>query len=429
MSGNPPVVEMPVGSWIRTGGRWGLRLLSLLSPVTWVALLARVWVRWLGLGPFSFVVINAVRNQRRATLTVLSVASSCALLVTLLTLQRELTVPPESEGASLRIIARNKVSLAQPLPARQLSIVEKIPGVVAVSPFTFFGGLFRDEQMTSFAQFAVDPVRFRDLLVEGRVSDGSYDDFIRERTACFVGADTMKRYGLKVGDRMKFTGTFYPVDLDLRIAAVFSGTVDDRGVFFHHKLLDELTGDPGTVGTWYLRVASADVANDVIARVNRAFENSAAEVRAETERAFQMGFISMLGNVKVLTLSISAVVVFTLMLVTVSTMSMAIRERFRELAILKALGFRRRELFGFILAESFGLAALGALVGIGGAWALWTFADLQEMTGGILVYFEVTPRIMATGAVVAAVLGIMAAIAPSVAVARTSVVDGLRTLD
>jgi len=113
----------------------------------------------------------------------------------------------------------------------------------------------------------------------------------------------------------------------------------------------------------------------------------------------------------------------------VSTMSMAIRERFRELAILKALGFRRRDLFSFILAESFGLAALGALVGIGGAWALWTFLDLQKMTNGFLLYFEVTPRIMASGAIVAAVLGILAAIGPSLAVARMSVVDGLKTLD
>jgi putative ABC transport system permease protein len=205
--------------------------------------------------------------------------------------------------------------------------------------------------------------------------------------------------------------------------------VDDRGVFFHHKLLDELLGDPGTVGTWYIRVASAEVANDVIARINKAFENTAAEVRAETERAFQMSFISMLGNVKLLIGSISSVVVFTLLLVTVSTMSMAIRERFRELAVLKALGFRRRELFGFILAESFGLAAVGATLGIGGAWALWTFIDLQRATKGFLIYFEVTTRIMATGATVAAFLGIIAAILPAITVARMSVVQGLKTLD
>jgi len=377
----------------------------------------------------TFVLKNALRNRRRALLTIISVAISCGLLVTLLTLQRELTIPPESEAASLRIIARNKVSLAQPLPAKQLATIEKIPGIVAVTPFTFFGGNFREETVTGFAQFAVDPRRFQGLLVEGKIVDGTYEDFVKDRLSCLVGADTMKRYNLKIGDKMKFTGTFFPVDLDLKIAAVFKGTVDDRGVFFHHKLLDELMGDPGTVGTWYLRVESADVANEVIARVNGAFENTAAEVRAETERAFQMGFVSMLGNVKMLVMLISGAVVFTLLLVTISTMSMAIRERFRELAVLKALGFQRRELFSFILAESFGLASLGAILGIGGAWALWTFLDLQSLTNGFLLYFEVTPRIMAWGAAVAALMGVLSAIPPAVQTARMSVTDGLKTLD
>ena len=51
------------------------------------------------------------------------------------------------------------------------------------------------------------------------------------------------------------------------------------------------------------------------------------------------------------------------------------------------------------------------------------------MTSGVFVMFEVTPRIIGTGAAVAAGLGIIASIAPCIAVARTSVVEGLKTLD
>jgi putative ABC transport system permease protein len=377
----------------------------------------------------GFVLKNALRNGRRAMLTVLSVAVSCALLVTLLTLQRELTVPPESEAASFRIIARNKVSLAQPLPARQRSTIEKIPGVRQVSPFTYFGGLFRDETTTSWAQFAVDPARFRELILEGKIIEGVYGDWVKDRNGCMLGADTARRYGLKLGDKLRFTGTFYPVDLELTIAVIYAGTIDDRNCFFHHALLDQLMDDWGMVGTWYMMADSAESVDGVIERVNAAFENTSAEVRAETERAFQLGFVSMFGNVKMLFGSISAVVVFTLILVCVSTMSMAIRERFRELAVLKALGFRRRELFAFILAESFGLSMLGAFVGIGGAWLFWSTINLQKLSQGFLVYFEVTPRIMATGGIVAALLGIVAAIGPSISVARMSVVSGLKTLD
>jgi putative ABC transport system permease protein len=386
---------------------------------------------------YSFVLKNAARNRRRALLTVVSVAISCALLVTLLTLQRELTTPPESEAGALRIIARNKVSLAQPLPFKQLSQIDRIPGIRTVSPFTFFGGLYAQETATSWAQFAVDPVRFRPLMIEGKITEGAYETFIKDRNSCMLGQDTLKRYGLKLGDTLRFTGTFYPVDLELRIVAIYSGTVDDRNCFFHHELLDQLMGGWGQAGTWYVAAESPEHVNDVINRINAAFANTSAEVRAETEHAFQLSFVSMFGNVKLLIGSISTVVVFTLLLVSISTMSMAIRERFRELAVLKALGFRRREIAGFILAESFALSGLGGLAGIGGAWAFWTKMELlsggrltlQKLTHGFLPYFEVTPRIMATGAIVAASLGILAAIMPSISMARTSVVDGLKTLD
>ena len=377
----------------------------------------------------TFILKNALRNVRRAALTISSVAVSTALMVSLMTLERELTVPPEAAGASLRIIARNKVSLMQNLPAKQLAAIQRIPGIVTVTPFSYFGGLFAEEDFTSFAQFAVDPVPFRAILVDGRIIDGSYDEWVKNRTGCLVGQDTMKRYKLKVGDRMRFRGTFYPCDLDLRIDAVYQGTVDDRNVFFQHKLLDELGGDPGTVGTWYLRAESAEVADRVIQQINDTFANTSAEVRAESERAFQMGFVSMWGNVSQLIRTVNLVVVFTLALVAVSTMSMAVRERFRELAVLKALGFQRRDLFGFILAEGFGLSVLGGALGIGGAWAFWTFSDIQGMTKGILLVFEVTPRIMGMAAAVAAVLGVVSSLGPALAVGRMSVVQGLKTLD
>jgi putative ABC transport system permease protein len=377
----------------------------------------------------GFVVRNAFRNKRRALLSTLSVAASLFLLVVLQTFQREFTLPPEDVGASLRIAVRNKVSLGMPLPARQRPVIEKLPGIAAVTPFTYFGGRYKDEEFTPFAQFAVDPVAFTNVFVDAKVPADQLSAWIADRGSCIVGRDTVERYGLKLGDKVRLVGTFYPIDLDLKLVGIYAGTLDDRSVFFHHKHLDEMLGGSQTVGCWWVRAASAEEAPGVISALNAAFANTSAEVRAETESAFQMGFVSMWGNVKLLIGSISSVVVFTLLLVTVSTMSMAIRERFRELAVLKAIGYRRRELFAFILAESFGLAMFGALVGAGGAYALFGSLDVGELTGGMLLYFEVTPRILASAFTVAAGLGVVAAVPPALAVARTSVVEGLKTLD
>jgi putative ABC transport system permease protein len=377
----------------------------------------------------TFILKNALRNKRRATLSLLSVAVSLFLLVTLLVALREITLPPEDVGAALRVAVRNKISIANLLPARQLPIIERIPGVEAVTPFTWYGGKYKNEEGMTFAQFAMDPKKLRVLFGEAKMAGEGYKAFEEIKDSCIIGKVTADKYKLKVDDRITLPSTVYPCALEFKIVGIYWGTTDDRNMLFRQDYLDEGSGVKGLVGMWWLKVKSAEDMPRVIDAINKKFANTSAEVRAETERAFQLGFISMWGNIKLLVSLVCSAVVFTLLLVTASTMSMAIRERFRELAILKALGYRRRELFAFILAESFGLAMAGALIGVGGAYLLFTHGDVAKMTNGIFVMLEVTPKIMGVGVMVAALLGIMASIMPSIAVAKMSVVDGLKTLD
>lgn len=376
----------------------------------------------------GFIAKNAFRNKRRALLSIMSVAVSLFLLVTLLVGLRELTVPIEDIGAASRIIVRNKISIGNTLPARQRQVIERIPGVEAVTPFTFFGGKLRGEEVM-MGQFGMDPAAVTTLLMDAKIPPDQLNRFKSDQRGAIVGKDSAEKYNLKEGDKIVLEGTFWPYDLELTISGIYEGTIDNRNLFFHHKYLDELTGGSGIVGTWWVKARSPEDVPKVVAAINKAFENTSAEVRAETERAFQLSFVSMWGNIKVLVNRICSVVVFTLLLVSTSTMSMAVRERFRELAVLKALGYRRRELFAFILAESFGLAAVGALLGVGGAYCLFTFGDIGAFTNNMFIVLEVTPRIMGQASLVAASLGVIASIAPSIAVARMSVVEGLKTLD
>ena len=374
----------------------------------------------------TFIIKNALRNKRRATLSILSVAVSLFLLVLLLVALRELTLPVEGAGAELRVAVRNKISIANLLPAKQLPIIQKIPGVAAVTPFTWFGGKYKGEQAT-FAQFAIDPKAMRGVFTELKMDPQSYAAFENERDACIIGKITADKYKLKVGNKLTLEGPI--ATMDFKIVGIYSGTPDDRNMLFRQDYLNEAGGLNGQVGMWWLKVDSAQDMPKVIQAIDKAFENTSAEVRAESERAFQLGFISMWGNIKLLVGLICTAVIFTLLLVSASTMSMAVRERFRELAILKAIGFRRRELFAFILAESFGLAAVGALIGVGGAYLLFTYGDVGKMTNGYFPSFEVTSRIVGIGLFVAAALGIAASIMPSIAVAKMSVTEGLKTLD
>jgi putative ABC transport system permease protein len=239
----------------------------------------------------------------------------------------------------------------------------------------------------------------------------------------------MQRFGWKIGDKITLLGTIWPCDVELTIRGVYYGGIDETNLFFHHDYFDELMGKKGLVGTFWILAENATVVPGLIERVDRAFRNTDAETKTETERAFQLGFVSMFGNIKMLIGSISTVIVFTMILVTASTMSMAIRERTRETAILKAVGFDGLQIFGLILAESFGLAMVGGIIGCFGARLLFGSVDMYTVSRGFFIKFGVTPHIIANGLLVAAMLGVVSCLGPAYTSIRRSVAAGLRELD
>jgi len=376
----------------------------------------------------SFIVRNALRNKRRFILTVFSVTLSLFLLTVLLVMLRGLTEPATTDEAALRIVVRHKVSLANMLFSKYKNQIEKMPGVMHVTKMLWFGGIYRDEK-NFFPQFACDAETLFKVLSEAKIDPQQLRLFIAERTACVVGIKTLQRFGWKLGDRITLMGAMWPCNLELTIRGVYTGSVDETNLFFHHEYLDEALGDRGFTGLFWVRCENAAAVPQLIERIDAEFANSDAETKTETQQSFQLGFVSMLGNLKLLIGSICTVIVFTLVLVTAGTMSMAIRERGRELAILKALGFEPHLLFGLLLAESFGLAMLGCVLGCAGAWGLLESVDMYRLSRGLFVNFEVTPQIVGQALAVAALLGVVSCLWPAFTNIRRSVMAGLGTAD
>src|SRR6266404_7839768 len=185
----------------------------------------------------TFIVKNAFRNKRRAALSITSVAVSLFLLVALLVFLRELTVPAEDIGAALRVVVRSRISIANPLPARQRPIIERIPGVEAVSPFSWFGGKFKNEENMTFAQFAMDPKLLTNIFGEAKVPADQLQAFVSDQRSCIIGKITADKYPLKVGDTVPLTSIIYPCSIQLKIAGIYKGSIDDRNLLFHHKYL------------------------------------------------------------------------------------------------------------------------------------------------------------------------------------------------
>ena len=377
----------------------------------------------------SLILRNALRNKRRSLLTLASITLSLFLMTTLLTVMTELERPPAAKEAAFRLVTRSAVSLGTPLPVSYQQTIDQIAGVASTMQMQWFGGVYVDER-NFFAQFGCEPAKFAGLFPEYRIDRAQLADFVSDRTGCLVGQRLADRFGWKVGDRITLQGRIFPVDLVLTIRALFdaeeSGALYFNIAYLHESLKGSGSGD--MVGTFYIMAKSAEDVPRIMDTVDAKFRNSLAQTKTETERAFQLSFVSMLGNIKTLIVSISSVIVFAILLVVANTMGMSIRERTTEIAVLKTIGFRNRLVFALLLAESLCLGLIAWLIGSVGARLLYSSLDFGAMNLMFVQRLEVTPQTLAIGFGVAMLIASLSTIVPAYRAAQMTIATALRNV-
>ncbi|HKX32172.1 MAG TPA: FtsX-like permease family protein [Blastocatellia bacterium] len=372
---------------------------------------------------------NALRNRRRSTLTIMSIALSLFLMTTLLTVVTELEKPPASQEATLRLVTRNAISLANPLPVAYQQVIDQMPGVAATSQMQWFGGVYIDER-NFFAQFGCEPDKVSRVFPDFKIDPAQLESFIRDRTGSIVGTKLAERFGWKLGDRVTLQGRIFPVDLQLTIRGIYDSD-DPTALFFNQKYLDESmrgSANESYIGTFYIMAKSADEVPKIMDAVDTKFRNSLAQTKTETERAFQLSFVAMLGNIKTLIISVSSVIVFTILLVVANTMGMSIRERTVEIAVLKTIGFRTRLVLILLVGESLCLGFIAWLLGSVGARVLFSSIDFSKTPLLFIQALNVTPQTLAIGFSVSMLIALLSTIVPAYRAARMTIATALRNI-
>jgi putative ABC transport system permease protein len=372
-----------------------------------------------------FVTKNAFRNKRRSVLTVLSISFSLLLLTLMMTIWRGFYIDQESVLQAQRLIVRHKVSLVFNLPAYYREKIRAIPGVVAVVNSQWFGGQYKDDKPENyFAQFGTDPQELLKVYPEFKIPADQVEAWQRDRAGAIVDSDLAKKFGWKIGDRLNIKGVIFPVNLELTIRGIYTPPTPTQSIYFNKTYLDE--GYPqvkGSEGIFGVMVDSPADMTRVANAIDEEFRNAPRPTKTETERAFQLDFVQMLGNVKAFILSICLAVVFAILLVSANTMAMSIRERTREVALLKTLGFTRRTILGLFVGEAVSLALVG---GVLGTLVAYVVVNAMAQRGGFLTGLKVTAPTMLVALVVAGLVGFLSAFLPSYHASQVNIVDGLR---
>ena len=380
---------------------------------------------------FKLIFKNALRHKLRTILTIIGIAIAVMAFGLLRTVVTAWSAGVEASAAN-RLITRQAVSFIFPLPYSYRHQIAKIPGVDKVTFANWFGGVYIDKNQF-FARMAVDAETNFDLYPEFLVPPDQLTTFKRERNSCVIGSDLAQRYKLKLGDEMQMDGDIYPGKWNFVVRGIYlprDKSTDATQMFFHWQYVDERMrqDDPGRAGNvgWYvIRISDPANAGIIAEQVDALFKNSRAETKTETERAFQQGFVAAAGAFITAMNFMSFVIIGIILLVVGNTMIMSARERTREYAVFKTLGFSAGHLVGLILGESLFISVLG-----GGLGLLVTFPFVAGFAAvvpkGFFPVFNIEPVTVILAVSSALLVGLLASIFPIQRALGTKIVDGLR---
>ncbi len=374
----------------------------------------------------QFVTKNAFRNKRRSILTVLSIALSLLLLSFMMTLWHSFALDDGSAESAQRLVVRHRVSLTFTLPMFYRDKIRAIPGVVAVVPVSWFQGVYKDQKPENFfARFGTDPDEFFKVYRDIQMPADQIRAWQRDRQGVIVDDTLAQKYGWKLGDRIYIQGDIYPVNLELYVRGIFHSTPDNKSVYFNSKYVEEAVPFfKGQAGTFSVLADSPSDVSKIAGEIDDMFRNSPQPTKAESERAFGLEFVAMMGNVKAFILSICLAVVFATLLVSANTMAMSIRERTREVAVLKTVGFTRQGVLALFVSEAVALSLAGGVIGASLAGLMvYGFSHAPQFT---FFPLRMTPQIWITALLISGFVGFVSAALPSYHASRVNIVDGLR---
>lgn len=381
------------------------------------------------------IVKNALRNRRRTLLTISSLAISLCLLGVMMALYYALFIGGQpAKAQARRVVVRHKVSIVFPLPLYFRERIAQVPGVEEVMLWSWFGGVYKDarDQRNFFARMAADADRLFRVYQDYVMPEEQKQAFIRDPAGCIVNKALAERHGFKVGDRILIRGDIYPFDLDLTVRGIYTSTdFDDDTLWFNWKYMENmLRNSPRLMAGGFTLLARSEQDVAAISRtIDGMFANSEAPTKTESEYAFGLSFLSFLGNIKVILMSICFAVTFTVLLITANTMAMSVRERVREVGVLRTLGFDKPAIVGLIVGESAMISILGGLLGVlvaqGLCWVIRQGPAIVQQSKTLSIEAPVLAALMG----VSLAVGVASSIVPAVSAARQNIVDALRFTD
>ncbi|MFO0838533.1 MAG: ABC transporter permease [Phycisphaerae bacterium] len=379
---------------------------------------------------------NLKRNRMRSALTAISFALPMAVFVAAISLIVALAQVNQFNEKQLRLAVQNRIALVNALPERIRKEIEALDPdrkrLSAICGVRWFGGRVENSPST-IQSLGADADTFPAVFSELDWTQEEKDIWAKDRRASVVGITVAQQYGWKVGDRVTLTSSVPPyLTLEFLVIKVVTTSGRTNGMYLRRDYFEEARRTAGFdypgCNLFWVKCNSLAALGSLQQEIDARFANTPNETKSMDENAFGASFMQALGDLPGLMQAMAFVVVGIVALVAGNTMMMSFRERTRELAVFKAIGFQSARIFRIVLAESIMLAVLGSAMGIIPIATLLTIFPLSRLGPLPIAAIQISPLAVGISFGIALLVGIVAGIVPAYQALRLNTVSALRRI-
>jgi putative ABC transport system permease protein len=371
---------------------------------------------------------NLFRRKLRFGLLFFSILIAFLLYGMLASIKTVLETGGDANNAN-RMVTMNKVNFTEPLPISYLNRIRAIPGVAAATHNSWFGGYFQKER-NFMVVFAVEPESYLQVYPEIKLSATERVNFLKDRTAILVGKQEADKYGWKVGQTIPLFSNIFQQSSGSRswtfkIAGIWTSEKKNQpanfSVFNWEYFNDTRSFGKDMTGNITFLTTDSNLNAAVKQRIDSNFANSPFATDTVTEQQFAAAFAGQLGNIGAIISLVVGASFITILIIVGNTMVMAVRERTREIGIMKTLGFSVNRIMAMIIGESVLIALIGGLAGL-----LLAYVGVTIMnTLGVLPGISIPGSVWGAGIGWMLLLGLLTAAVPAFNALKLNIVTAL----
>lgn len=319
---------------------------------------------------FAILVMKSLgRNKVRTALTGLGIMVLVAIFSIVTNITSLVKRKVNAQGEQTRLLVSERWTMPSRVPLRYVPEIAGVDGIRDWSTMTFLMGFLdesrrRDRQVLAFA---TRPDNLREMQAAAKdVSDEDFDAFLARKDAALVGPGLMKTMNWEVGQRFTLLAArFPPVDIQFTIVGVLPPGDMSASFFCRHDYYMEATEDREAVNMVILEVEGAERAKELAAELSSDYENRQPSLKVETESAGVARFAARSQAVLQIIDGVVAILLIDMVIILSNSISISVRERRVEMAVLKVLGFQPLHITLMIIAEAMLVGALAGFIGTG----------------------------------------------------------------